>query len=159
MTPAKPRNDPPIHGVRVVPLRRIPDERGLILHMLRADDPHFERFGEVYFSCVYPGVVKGWHVHKEMTLNYAVPIGSIKLVLYDDRPESPTRGQLMELFVGEAHYCLVTVPPRVWNGFKGIGDKTALVANCATIPHRADEIERLDPFQNHIPYDWALRHG
>lgn len=157
--PAKPVNDPPILGVRVTPLRRIPDERGMIFHMLRSDAPGFERFGEIYFSGVYPGAVKAWHIHREMTLNYAVPVGMIKFVLFDDRVGSPTRGQLMELFLGEANYALVTVPPMVWNGFKGIGDRMALVANCATLAHTADEISRMDPFDNHIPYDWALRHG
>jgi dTDP-4-dehydrorhamnose 3,5-epimerase len=155
----QPVNDPSIDGVVVTPLRRIPDERGMVLHMLRCDQPHFRQFGEIYFSAVYPGAIKAWHLHREMTLNYAVPIGMIKFVLYDERPNSPTRGQLMELFLGEANYCLVTVPPGVWNGFKGLGDRAALVANCATIPHRSDEIVRLDPLGGHIPYDWALRHG
>ena len=148
-----------IDGVTVTPLRRIPDERGAVFHMLREDSPVFERFGEIYFSTVYPGVVKGWHVHKRMTLNYAVPAGMIKLVLYDDRKDSPTRGAVQEIHMGELNYSLVTIPPYVWNGFKGEGTTAALVANCATIGHDPDEIERLDPFENDIPYDWALRHG
>ena len=152
-------NDAPIQGVKVVPLRRIPDERGTIFHMLRRDDPHFTEFGEIYFTSIYRDVIKGWHRHREMTLNYAVPVGMIKLVLYDDRAESPTRGTVQELFVGDLDYCLVTVPPMVWNGFKGIGTGSALVANCATVPHSPDEIERADPFTPDIPYDWALRHG
>lgn len=154
-----PVNDPPITGVRIVPLRRIPDERGVVLHMLRADHPHFERFGEIYFSGVYPGAVKAWHLHRAMTLNYAVPIGTIKLVLYDDRAESPTCGQLMELLVGEPDYCLVTIPPLVWSGFKGAGDGMALVANCATLPHDPQEIDRRDPDDSRMPYDWDLQHG
>ena len=148
-----------IDGVLVHPLRQIPDERGKIMHMLRADDPHFEKFGEIYFSTIYPGVVKGWHLHKLMTLNYAVVSGTIKLVLYDDRLDSLTRGELMELFVGQANYVLVKIPPRVWNGFKGIGLDPAIVANCATIPHDPNEIERMDPFKNSIPYDWTLRNA
>jgi dTDP-4-dehydrorhamnose 3,5-epimerase len=147
-----------IDGVLVTPLARIADERGTILHMLRADEPHFLGFGEVYFSTVYPGVIKGWHIHREMTLNYAVPVGRIKLVLYDDRPESSTRGVLEEHFVGEENYVLVTVPPMVWNGFKCIGTGTAIVANCATLPHDPSEIGRIDPFDPSIPYDWGLRH-
>jgi dTDP-4-dehydrorhamnose 3,5-epimerase len=147
-----------IDGVLVHPLRQIVDERGKIVHMLRCDDPHFERFGEIYFSVVYPGVIKGWHLHKEMTLNYAVVSGMIKLALYDERPESPTRGQLQELFIGDANYALVRIPPGVWNGFKGVGVSPAIVANCSTIPHDPTEIVRMDPFQNPIPYDWALQH-
>ena len=149
----------PIDGVTIRPLRRIPDERGAVLHMLRRDDEGFEAFGEIYFSLVYPGVVKGWHRHHEMTLNYAVPVGMVKLVLFDDRPSSPTNGELVELHTGELHYALVTIPPMVWNGFKGEGTEPALVANCATVPHRPDEIDRLDPFGDQIPYDWSLRHG
>ena len=148
-----------IQGLTVTPLRRIADERGAVFHMLRDDSPGFERFGEIYFSTVYPGVIKGWHLHREMTLNYAVPIGMVKLVCYDDRPDSPTRGSLSELHVGELNYCLVTIPPLVWNGFKGEGVSTALVANCSTVHHSPDEIERLDPFTDRIPYDWALQHG
>lgn len=127
--------------------------------MLRGDDPDFEQFGEIYFSLVYPGAIKGWHRHSRMTLNYAVPVGMIKLACFDDRTESPTYGTLQELHLGELNYALVTIPPLVWNGFKGEGTAPALVANCATVPHDPDEIERRDPFTPDIPYDWSLRHG
>ena len=146
-----------IQGVNIVPLRQIVDERGKIMHMLRSTDPHFIAFGEIYFSVVHPGVVKGWHLHATMTLNYAVVSGTIKLVLYDDRPDSPTRGEIMELFPGESWYVLVTIPPGVWNGFKGVGTASAIVANCATHPHDPGEIRRTDPFDNSIPYDWSLK--
>jgi len=148
-----------IDGLVITPLRRIPDERGAVFHMLREDSPGFERFGEIYFSTIYPGVVKGWHLHREMTLNYAVPVGMIKLVCYDDREGSATRGNVVEIHLGELNYRLVTIPALVWNGFKGEGSSTALVANCSTTAHHPGEIERLDPFENEIPYDWALRHG
>lgn len=148
-----------IRGVSVRPLARIPDERGMVMRMLRRDDPGFEKFGEIYFSVVYPGAIKGWHLHRRMTLNYAVISGMIKLVLYDDRPDSSTRGELMELFAGEQQYVLITIPPLVWNGFKGIGAAPAIVANCATEPHDPAEIERMDPFSPAIPYHWDLKHG
>lgn len=159
MTEAHPVIKVTIDGVKVTPRRRISDERGYIMHMLRADDPEFLAFGEIYFSAIYPDVVKAWHIHKKMTLNYTVVVGEIKLVLYDDRPGSVTRGALMELFVGSSNYCLVTVPPMVWNGFKACGPAVAIVANCATHPHHPDEIEREDPLRSRIPYDWQLRHG
>ncbi len=148
-----------IKGVLVIPLKQVSDERGKVMHMLRADDTHFEKFGEIYFSVVYPGVIKGWHRHREMTLNYAVVSGMIRLVLYDSRENSPTEGEIEEIFLGEDNYALVRIPPLVWNGFKGIGVKPAIVANCATIPYRPDEIERADPFTSDIPYNWGLKHG
>lgn len=147
-----------IDGVIITPLRQFLDERGKVMHMLRCDSEVFREFGEIYFSCVYPGAIKGWHIHKRMTLNYAVPYGHIKFVLYDDRSDSPTKGELQELFLGPDNYCLVTVPPMVWNGFKGLGTEMAIVANCATIPHDPVEIERRDPFDPVIPYNWEMRH-
>lgn len=147
-----------IDGVKITPLKQIVDERGKVMHMLRCDSEVFKAFGEIYFSCVYPGAIKGWHLHKIMVLNYAVPYGLIKFVLYDDRKESRTKGEIQEIFLGSDNYCLVTVPPMVWNGFKGIGTETAIVANCATIPHDPGEIIRLDPFDETIPYNWKLKH-
>ena len=146
-----------IEGIQIIPLRRMPDERGAVFHMLKSSDPHFREFGEIYFSTVYRGVVKGWHRHREMTLNYACVFGRIKLALYDER-DGPTRGELVEVFLGPDQYSLVIIPPGVWNGFKGIGTTRAIVANCATIPHSPDEIERRDPLDSRIPYDWDIKH-
>lgn len=147
-----------IHDVIVTPLRQIFDERGKVMHMLRNDAPVFNKFGEIYFSCTYPGVVKAWHLHKEMTLNYAVISGQLKIVLYDPREESPTKGMVQELFISPENYNLVTVPPGVWNGFKGVGDSMSIVANCADLPHNPDEIIRKPAFDTSIPYDWELKH-
>jgi dTDP-4-dehydrorhamnose 3,5-epimerase len=148
-----------IDGVKVIRQRKICDERGQIWHMLKSTDEHFIKFGEIYFSCAYPGVVKAWHIHKEMTLNNCCIVGMIKLVLYDDRPGSPTRGNLMECFIGEDNYCLVQIPPRITNGYKAYGAKMAILANCPTIAHEKNEIIYIDPFKNEIPYDWSLKHG
>lgn len=146
-----------IEGVKITPLQIIPDERGMILKMLRNDDSIFNGFGEIYFSTVYPGVVKGWHIHEKMTLNYAVIEGMIKLVLYDGRDESSTKGEVQEIFLGRENYSLVTIPPKIWNGFKCIGAEPAIVANCSDIPHDPDEISRIDPHNNDIPYSWERR--
>lgn len=148
-----------IDGVIIKPLRRIPDERGYIMHMLRSNDPEFEQFGEIYFSTIYPGTIKAWHLHKEMTLNYSVVSGIIKLVLYDSRDDSPTKGELQEIFLGRENYQMVKIPPFVWNGFKGVGTDMAILANCATLPHDPDEIVRMSPFDESIPYNWELKHG
>jgi dTDP-4-dehydrorhamnose 3,5-epimerase len=148
-----------IEGVTITPLRQIIDERGSVMHMLRSDSPVFAEFGEIYFSTIHPSVVKAWHIHSRMILNYAVPQGKIKFVLHDDRDDSPTKGETQEIFLGPDNYALVTVPPMIWNGFKGIGDETAIVANCASIPHDPEEIDRRDPFDPAIGYDWDVQHG
>jgi dTDP-4-dehydrorhamnose 3,5-epimerase len=145
-----------IDGVKIKPLRQILDERGKIMHMLKCTDDGFESFGEIYFSCIHPGVIKGWHIHKKMTLNYAVVSGKIKLVLYDDREGSKTKGEVQEIFLGPDNYSLVTIPPLVWNGFKGAGVTDSIVANCSSIPHDPNEIDRMDPFTEKIPYKWDL---
>jgi dTDP-4-dehydrorhamnose 3,5-epimerase len=147
-----------IEGVRIEPLKRIPDERGTVMHMLRRTDPYFIEFGEIYFSTIYRDVIKGWHLHELMTLNYACIFGRIKLVLFDDRERSGSRGEVMEIFLGPDNYSLVQVPPRVWNGFKGMAAPMSIVANCATHPHDPSRSQRRDPFDPYFPYDWAVQH-
>lgn len=148
-----------IEGVKITELKIIRDERGSIMHMLRNDSPVFQKFGEIYFSTVHPGVVKGWHIHRKMTLNYAVVKGAINLVLYDDREHSKTKGEVMEIPLSTENYRLVTIPPMVWNGFQGMGKEDAIVANCSTMPHDPEEILREDPFKNSIPYKWKAKIG
>lgn len=145
-----------IEGVIIHQLKQIVDERGKVMHMLRSDDPFFEKFGEIYFSMAYPGVVKGWHIHKKMTLNYAVISGMAKLVLYDGRKKSKTFGEVQEIFMGEDNYVLVKIPPLIVNGYESIGVKPTILANCSTEPHDPDEIIRIDPFSKDIPYTWNM---
>lgn len=143
-----------VHGVEIRPLAVIADARGAVLHMLRADAPHFQKFGEIYFSLVNPGCVKAWHRHRAMVLNYAVPRGRVRVAIHDDRDGSPTRGATMEVETGESDYRLITIPAGTWSGFCAIGDAPALVANCATLPHDPDEIDRRPSDDPSIPYVW-----
>ena len=143
-----------IEGITITPLKQIEDERGKVMHMLREDSPVFKKFGEIYFSFTNPQAIKAWHMHKEMTLNYACIEGRVKFVLYDDRSGSKTQGQIQELILTQENYCLVTVPPMIWNGFKGEGTKHSIVANCSTMPHRNDEIIRKPALDKSIPYSW-----
>ena len=147
-----------IDGVIITPLKQIFDERGKVMHMLRNDSPVFSNFGEIYFSCTYPEAIKAWHMHTTMILNYAVINGAIKCVLFDDRPGSKTRGNVEEYFLSPENYCLITVPPMIWNGWKGLGSDTSIVANCATIAHDPKEIQRRPVNDSKIPYDWNIKH-
>ena len=145
---------PSIDGVVIQPLKQIKDDRGAVLHMLRADSPLFLKFGEVYFSEVFPGAVKAWKRHKKMTQLFAVPIGEITLVIYDDRHNSVSKGKKLILEMGRDNYCLVKIPPRLWYGFKCTSPRPALIANCADIPHDKMESEALDQNDPTIPHEW-----
>jgi dTDP-4-dehydrorhamnose 3,5-epimerase len=148
-----------LEGVVVTPKRKIFDDRGAIFHMLRSDDPEFQKFGEIYFSQIYPGVVKAWHFHEEMQLNYYLLSGAIRMVLFDDREGSSTRGLFQEIYLHPEDPKLVTVPVRVWNGFKGLGTTPSIVANCATLAHKKDEISYKPHDDPMFGYDWSQRNG
>jgi dTDP-4-dehydrorhamnose 3,5-epimerase len=148
-----------IQGVQVIPKKKLFDDRGAIFHMLRKDDPEFQKFGEIYFSKIHPGVIKAWHHHSRMALNYLVVNGSIQLGLWDGRKESPTFGKQQTIYLDEQNSQLVVVPPGVWNGFKGLGPTSSLVANCATEPHDPEEITRKAFDDPSFGYDWTLKNG
>ena len=148
-----------IDGIKIIKKKQIIDERGKIMHMMRNDDPNFTKFGEIYFSYSHPNTVKAWHLHKRMTVNYVCVVGKIKLVLFDDRKQSPTKGMLQEIFLTTENYSLVSVPPRIWNGFKSVENKFSIIANCSDIPHETEEMERKpfdDPYFN---YSWNIKLG
>lgn len=145
-----------IRGIRVKPLKVIPDERGRLFEMLRKDEGLFRGFGQVYCTTVNCGVVKGWHYHKKQVDNFVCVSGMIKLVAYDARPRSSTRGQVNEFFLGVYHPLLVQIPPHVWHGFKGLSHPEAIVINIPNEPyhHKRPDEYRVDPHQNDIPYHW-----
>ncbi len=143
-----------IEGVTINEKKVISDNRGKILHMLRNDDKNFTKFGEIYFSYVYPNQFKAWHLHKKMTLNYVAVYGEIKIVLFDDRKESKTFGEIQEIFLSNENHKLITIPPMIWNGFSSANKNLAVLANCSNIPHDKSEIERLNYDDPKFPYDW-----
>ena len=144
-----------IEGIQIIKKKVILDDRGKILHMLRSDEDNFTKFGEIYFSYVYPKKIKAWHLHKKMTLNYAAAFGKIKIVLYDDRAESKTKGEIQEIFLSNENHELISIPPMIWNGFASANDNVAVLANCSDIPHDTSEIVRLNFDDPKFPYDWS----
>lgn len=147
-----------IEDVVIQKLKQIIDERGKVMHMLRADSHFFIEFGEIYFSVVNSGAVKAWKRHLKMTQHFAVPVGKINLVLYDDRTDSTSYGRVEVIEIGENDYCLVKIPPLIWYGFKGISVVPALIANVTDKPHNPDELERMDSSNDYIPYNWDVKH-
>ena len=139
-----------IEGVKITPLKIISDDRGSVMHMMRSDSPIFENFGEIYFSTIYHESIKAWHLHKEATLNYACVFGKVKLILFDEREKSKTFSKYQEIELSPQNYFLVTIPPNIWNGFKGLEDGESIIANCLTIPHDEREMVRRDPFDKKI---------
>jgi dTDP-4-dehydrorhamnose 3,5-epimerase len=151
----------PIAGVKVKPLRIIPDERGWLMEVLRADEQElFTKFGQVYVSATYPGVVKAWHFHRRQIDNFACVAGMVKLVLVDTRDDSPTRGRINEFFVGTQNPVLVQVPNLVYHGWKCISVEPSLVLNVPDEPYDYSDPDeqRLEPHGT-LPYDWARKDG
>ncbi len=143
-----------IEDVIITRLKVIKDDRGKVMHMLRNDSPVFKNFGEIYFSTINFNSIKAWHLHKEATLNYVCVKGKVKLVLYDDRKNSSTKGKIKEYDLSPEDYYLITIPPNIWNGFKGLDKGESIIANCLTLPHNEKEMVRKDPGDKNFNYKW-----
>ena len=150
-----------IDGVKIKKLRIIPDERGRLMEMVRSDDEDFTKFGQVYMTTAYPGVVKGWHYHEKQYDQMVVIAGMMKIVLYDNREKSKTAGELLEVFAGLHNPVRLTIPPGVCHGFKNIGTQESIVINTVYEPYSYDNPDehRIDPHDNDIPYDWDRKDG
>lgn len=150
-----------IDGVTSRSVKIIPDERGRLGEILRSDSDLFRKFGQVYFTTAYPGVVKAWHYHKIQTDHFFCIKGMTKLVLYDAREESSTHRLINEFFIGENNPMLVVVPPMVYHGFKTISTEEAVMINVPTETYNYSNPDeyRLDAHSDQIPYDWARKDG
>ncbi len=150
-----------IDGIKVKKLKLIPDERGRLMEVLRNDDELYETFGQVYMTTTYPGVIKGWHLHKLQTDNIVCLKGMLKLVLFDSREGSSTKGELNEFFIGEHNPTLVQVPTDVYHGWKCISESEAIVINIPTHTYNYKEPDeyRLPYNTEQIGYDWSVKHG
>jgi len=150
-----------IDGVVVKPLKVIPDERGWLMEIFRADDPFFEKFGQTYMTVVYPGVVKGWHYHKKQVDHFCAVKGMAKVVLYDDREGSSTRGEVNEFFMGEKNPILLRIPAGVLHGMKGVGTEPAFIVNSPSevYVYESPDEHRVAPHDNDVPYSWEQKDG
>lgn len=145
-----------IEGVKVKALKVIPDNRGRLMEILRCDDECFEKFGQVYMTTAYPGIIKAWHGHKLQSDNFTCVFGKILLALYDARTDSPTFGEINDFIISPDEPKLVHIPKEVYHGFKNIGDVEAIVINTVTNPynHKNPDEYRLDAFDKKIGYKW-----
>jgi len=150
-----------IDGVSLKTLKVIPDERGRLMEILRADDEQFEKFGQVYVTTAYPGVVKAWHYHKLQDDNMTVLQGMVKIVLYDDRKKSPTKGKINEFFIGDHNRTLLHIPKLIWHGFKCMSDNEAMIVNIVTecYNYKTPDEYRKPPHGSDIPYNWSRKDG
>ena len=150
-----------IQGVKVKNLKSIADERGRLMEIMRCDEPLFEKFGQVYLTTNYPGVVKAWHFHRRQSDYICCLKGMVKVVLYDARQESPTHKEISEFFIGDLNPTLISIPPGVYHGWKCISTEESLMISIPTEPYdyvHPDEY-RLPPDTKEIPYDWILTSG
>jgi dTDP-4-dehydrorhamnose 3,5-epimerase len=150
-----------IDGVVIKPLKLIADERGYLMEILRSDDECFLGFGQVYVSSAFAGVVKAWHAHRGQTDNMCCVAGNVRMGLYDDREDSPTRGETQSIVMGGLKPLLIQIPPLVWHGYVALGGQPATVLNTPTALYNytePDELRRA-PFDPEIPFEWVVRGG
>lgn len=150
-----------ISGVQVKPLRLIPDERGFLMEMLRCDWPEFTKFAQAYVTACYPGIIKAWHYHKKQWDHFVCVYGMAKVVLYDPRPDSHTKGYVNEFHIGQLNPILLKIPSLVYHGFTAEGGQPALIINFPTELYNYSQPDeyRLPYNDPSIPYDWSVRHG
>lgn len=150
-----------IDGVVVKRLRLIPDDRGFLMEMLRCDWPEFSGFAQAYVTACYPGVIKAWHYHRKQWDHFVCVSGMAKVVLYDAREGSPTRGAVNEFHIGLLNPVLLKIPPLVYHGFTAEGGQLALIVNFPTELYNYAEPDeyRVRHDDPGIPYSWEQRHG
>jgi dTDP-4-dehydrorhamnose 3,5-epimerase len=145
-----------IDGVKIKKLKAIPDNRGRLMEILRCDEDIFEKFGQVYVTTAFPGIVKAWHYHKKQDDHFVCLMGKIRLALYDAREGSKTKGEVNEFILSLDDPFMVKIPKMVYHGFKGIADSESMILNVPTMPYNRNEPDefRVDALENDIPYDW-----
>lgn len=144
-----------IHDLKLVPLNQIIDERGAVLHYLKSNSELFKGFGEAYFSKINTGVIKGWKLHYRVHQNFCVPFGSVLIVFYDGREDSPTFGAMDEVLLNDLdEYKLLSIPPGIWYSFKCVSDHYALLSNIINATHDPSESRNLPLNNQEIPYEW-----
>ena len=148
-----------IAGVEIKRLAKHADDRGYLMEILREDDPIFCRFGQVYVSMNYPGVVRAWHWHEHQDDHFCCVQGMIQVPLYDLREDSPSYGQLDEFFFGEHYPILLKIPRGVAHGYKTLGVVPSLLLNFPTQPYDREQPDeyRLPWNTERIPYNWETR--
>ena len=135
-----------MNKVKATKLLIIDNDKGPIMRALRMSDNGYKKFGEIYFSEVFYGKIKGWKRHIQMTMNLVVPEVLVKFVFYD-----PNLGSFEEYEIGTNNYIRLTVPPGLWFAFQGL-EKKNLVMNVSDIEH--DPIESENKNISEIKYSW-----
>lgn len=144
-----------IEGICITPLKQITDARGAVFHVIKKSNPVMQEFGEVYISKVNREVIKAWKYHKDMIQNFSVPYGKLKLVVYDNREKSITKGVYNEFFLDPiSNYNLITIPNQLWYGFQCIDLEYCLLLNVTNMEHDPKESETLDINNELIQYKW-----
>ena len=140
-----------LDDILITPLKKIPTVGGDVLHALKRSDNGFNGFGEIYFSWIEKGAIKAWKFHKRMTLNLVVPIGEVSFVFNINNQNNTFRKEN----IGEERFVRLTVPPKIWFGFQGIGPDRSLLTNVANINHEPNEV--LHKSISEINYNWSTQ--
>tara|TARA_B100000214_G_C23930928_1_gene610724 strand:+ start:763 stop:1212 length:450 start_codon:yes stop_codon:yes gene_type:complete len=141
-----------IKGVLLVNLKIINHPSGDILHAMKSTDDGFVGFKDAYFSTIHKGEIKGWKMHKKMTLNLIVPKGKVRFILFDNRMGTFSKTKYFSIVLSRKNYQRLTLPPGIWHAFRGEGKKENIILNISDMNHDPKEILRKDI--KSIPINW-----
>jgi dTDP-4-dehydrorhamnose 3,5-epimerase len=146
-----------IEGVKKIPLVRHADDRGFVTEILRRDSPHFKQFGQIYVASCRRNVIKAWHCHQKQTDHFYMVKGTAKIGLFDDRPNSPTRGEYNTFILGDdGENALLVIPTMVWHGQMGLSEMSYLI-NIPTEPYNGKEPDELRKGIGELEDIWTIR--
>ena len=143
-----------IDGVCVSSQQIINVEGGDILHAIKNDEESFKSFGEAYFSIIEHNFVKAWKKHTKMTCNLLVPHGKVEFVIFDDRNANAENHCFAKICLSKENYKRLTIPPKVWFGFKGLDEENSIILNVSDMKHDPDEVQRAS--LDEILFNWEI---
>lgn len=134
---------PGIDGLDLVkPVQHV-DNRGVVFEVYNGDPVRFpDPVVWIYQTSVYPGVIKGWFVHDEKIDRYSLSSGALLACFYDDRPDSPTRGNSVHTMLHPRGVRQLTIPAGVWHLIANIGHEDAELINLPTTPYQREKPDR-----------------
>jgi dTDP-4-dehydrorhamnose 3,5-epimerase len=146
-----------LDGVKTFEVKNIVTANGYTTELFRPDwGVASMPVQHVIHVSLHGGIVSAWHQHRIQTDHIFVVSGALRVVLFDGRDESPTRGELNVLNVSSVRPTLLVVPPGIWHGVKNLSASMTNFVNYFDRPYNYEDPDewRLPRDTPEIPYSF-----